>query len=168
MSESSEAVASEGLAGESSSTEEASTFRERLYASWWIWPLPIAAAVLLAAEVHLGYPGFRAWLPYAVLIPAAVAVLLWLSRTRIEVTGGELVAGDARLPLRFIADAEVINPSEKQRALGPELDPAAFIVHRPWARSAVRIWLDDDNDPTPYWIVSTRRPKELTEVLTPH
>lgn len=168
MSESSEVAASDGRAGKPSSTEKTWAFRERLYASWWTWPLPIAAAVLLAAEVHLGYPGVRAWLPYVALVPAAVALLLWLSRTRIEITDDELLAGDARLPLRFIADAEVIMPSEKQRALGPDLDPAAFIVHRPWARGAVRIWLDDDNDPTPYWIISTRRAEELTELLRPH
>ena len=27
------------------------------------------AAGLLAAEVHLGYPGVRAWLPYVLLLP---------------------------------------------------------------------------------------------------
>ncbi len=141
-------------------------FRERLYASWWTWPLPLAAAVLLAAEVHMGYPGVRAWLPYLVLVPAAIAVPLWLSRTTVVVDRDELWAGDAHIPLRLVADVDVIPPREKQRALGPDLDPAAFVVHRPWAPAAVRVWLDDDNDPTPYWVVSTRHPHELAELLT--
>ncbi|RCW43987.1 DUF3093 family protein [Halopolyspora algeriensis] len=166
MSESSEATASGGTAGKPNKAGESFAFRERLYASWWTWPLPIAVAVLLAAEVHMGYPGVRAWLPYVVLVPAAVALLLWLSRTTIDITGEELAAGDARLSLRFIADAETVTAAEKRRALGPDLDPAAFIVHRPWVSTAVRIWLDDDNDPTPYWILSTRRPEELVTALT--
>ncbi|MBA8825690.1 hypothetical protein FHX42_003056 [Saccharopolyspora lacisalsi] len=149
----------------SAESERRPLFRERLYASWWMWPLPVAAAVLLGAEVHLGYPGVRAWLPYVVLIPLAVAVLFWLSRTTVEVTEEELRAGDARLPRRFIEDAEIVRASEKQRALGPELDPTAFVVHRPWAPTAVRVWLDDANDPTPYWVVSTRHPRELAALL---
>lgn len=143
----------------------ASEYRERLYASWWTWPLPLIAAVLLAAEVHMGYPGVRAWLPYAVLVPLAIAVPLVLGRTRIEVTGGELWVGDAHLPLRFIEDAEVIPRNEHRRALGPDLDPAAFLVHRSWVRTSVRVWLDDPDDPTPYWVVSTRHPEKLREAL---
>jgi hypothetical protein len=125
----------------------------------------VTAAVLLAAEVHMGYPGVRAWLPYVVLVPLAIAVPLWLGRTKVEVTNDELWVGDAHLPLRFVEDAEVIPASEKRRALGPDLDPAAFIVHRPWIATAVRVWLDDENDPTPYWVISTRRPQELADRL---
>ena len=31
----------------------------------------------------------------------------------------------------------------------------------------VLIVLDDPEDPTPYWLVSTRRPAELAALLTP-
>ena len=142
-----------------------SVFRERLHASWWTWPLPLIIAVLLAAEVHMGHPGIRAWLPYLVLLPLAVLVPLLLGRTKVEIVDGELRAGDARLPLRFVEDAETIDPGEKRRALGPNLDPAAFVLHRAWVRGAVRVWLDDEDDPTPYWILSTRRPQELVDAL---
>lgn len=123
------------------------------------------AAVLLAAEVHMGHPGVRAWLPYVLLVPLAVAVPAWLSRTKVEVVDGELWVGDAHLPLRYVDDAEVIPASDKRRALGPDLDPAAFLVHRAWIGPAIRIWLNDDNDPTPYWVISTRRPEELSKLL---
>lgn len=142
-----------------------SAFRERLYASWWTWPLPLVIAVLLGAEVHMGHPGIRAWLPYLVLVPLAVLVPLLLGRTKVEIVDGELRAGDARLPLRFVEDAETIDPREKRGALGPNLDPAAFVLHRAWIRGAVRVWLDDEDDPTPYWVLSTRRPQELVDAL---
>lgn len=175
MSESAEATSqARGTPGQVNGGGEASSgdqvnehpaFRERLYASWWTWPLPVVAAVLLAAEIHMGYPGVRAWLPYIVLIPLAIAVPLSLGRTKVEVTGSELWVGDAHLPLRFVADAEVITADEHRTALGPDLDPASFVRHRPWIRTAVRVWLDDENDPTPYWVISTRRPEKLTDVL---
>jgi hypothetical protein len=50
---------------------------------------------------------------------------------------------------------------------GVDLDARAFLKIRPWVKPVVRIELDDDNDPTPYWLVSTRRPKELAAALTP-
>nr|WP_228045937.1 DUF3093 domain-containing protein [Saccharopolyspora sp. HNM0983] len=136
-----------------------------MYSSWWTWPLPLIAAVLLAAEVHMGYPGVRAWLPYVLLVPVAIAVPISLGRTKVEVADGEFRAGDAHVPLRFIADAEVVTAAEKRRALGPDLDPAAFVRHRPWISTGVRVWLDDENDPTPYWVISTRRPEQLAEIL---
>ncbi|MER6989891.1 DUF3093 domain-containing protein [Saccharopolyspora hirsuta] len=165
MSESVEAASTTGdTPGQANSTERP-VFRERLYAAWWSWPLPLIGAVLMAAQVHMGYPGIRAWLPYAVLVPLAIAIPLWLGRTKVEVTGGELWVGDAHLPLRFVDEVEVIPPQEQRRALGPDLDPAAFMVHRSSIRTSVRIWLDDPDDPTPYWVVSTRRPEELVKAL---
>jgi len=43
------------------------TFRERLYVTPWFWLLLLLAAGLLAAEVHMGFPGVRSWLPYVIL-----------------------------------------------------------------------------------------------------
>ncbi|MBB5156310.1 DUF3093 domain-containing protein [Saccharopolyspora phatthalungensis] len=165
MSESVEAASLAGDTPGQANSKGHPVFRERLHAAWWTWPLPVIAAVLLAAEVHMGYPGVRAWLPYVVLVPLAIAVPVWLSRTKIEIVDGELWVGDAHLPLRFIDEVEVIAPAEQRRALGPDLDPAAFMVHRASIRTSVRIWLNDPADPTPYWVVSTRRPAELAAAL---
>ncbi|SFT78462.1 Protein of unknown function [Actinopolyspora lacussalsi subsp. righensis] len=165
VSDSSEAAPESGPTTGLNDTTGEIRYRERLHVSWWSWPLPLVAAALLAAEVHMGYPGIRAWLPYAVLLPLSIALPVWLSRTRLVVTERELRAGNARLPLRFVSDVEVIPRERKRRALGPELDPAAFMMHSPWAPTAARIWLDDPDDPTPYWVISTRHPERLAEVL---
>jgi hypothetical protein len=53
----------------------------------------------------------------------------------------------------------------KQVALGPELDPAAHLVHRAWIGPVVRIEVTDPDDPTPYWIVSSRDPDALVAAL---
>jgi hypothetical protein len=36
---------------------------------------------------------------------------------------------------------------------------------RAWARTAVRVEVLDPADPTPYWLVSTRRPDELAAAI---
>ncbi|GDY32920.1 DUF3093 domain-containing protein [Gandjariella thermophila] len=141
------------------------TFGERLYVPWWGWPLPLAAAVLLAAEVHMGYPGVRAWLPYLITIPIVLLAMAWLSRVRIELRDGELWVGDAHLPVEYIGEVEVLTGTAKRKALGPELDPQAFVVHRGWVKSALRVELTDPRDPTPYWVFSVRSADRLAELL---
>ncbi|MFD6793540.1 MULTISPECIES: DUF3093 domain-containing protein [Prauserella salsuginis group] len=143
-------------------------FSERLYMAWWCWPLPLIGAALLAAEVHMGYPGVRAWLPYVILLPLAALLLLGFGRLKIQVTGGgrpELWVGDAHLPLRHVGAVEVIGKGARRRTLGPELDPAAFVVNRGWVPTLVRVEVTDPDDPTPYWLFSTRHPERVAALL---
>jgi hypothetical protein len=140
-------------------------YAERLYVTWYWWPLPMLAALILAAEVHMGYGGLRAWLPYAVLLPLTALIIFRMGRTPIEVGVDELRVDDARLPLSFVGAVQIIPVDAKRKALGPHLDPAAYVVHRGWVGPLVRVQLTDPADPTPYWIFSTRHPERLAELL---
>src|SRR5690606_20706987 len=136
---------------------------------WW-WPVAFAIAGLLAAEIHMGAPGLRAWLPYVLLFPVPVWGLLWLSRHRLAVAAAaegkpELRVDRAHQPGEFIARAAVVPASAKSAALGRQLDPAAYVQHRPWIGSMVLLVLDDPDDPTPYWLISTRRPERVLAAL---
>lgn len=141
------------------------TYSERLWVPIWWWPIGIGIAALLAAELHMGAPGVYEWVPYAVLVPCALWTLVWLSRRRIEVVDGELVVEQAHLPVELISRGVVVPASAKSAALGRQLDPAAFVRHRPWIKTMALIVLDDQDDPTPYWLISTRRPAELLAAL---
>ncbi|MHA6783567.1 DUF3093 domain-containing protein [Pseudonocardia saturnea] len=147
-------------------TSGTSGFDERLSVPWW-WYLPsTGVAVLLGAEIHMGYPGLRSWIGYAVLIPLAALVLVWLGRARVQVRDGELRAGPATLPLRHVGRVDVIRGrDDKQVALGPDLDPAAYMLHRAWVKPVVRLEVTDPQDPTPYWVVSVRDADALVRAL---
>lgn len=137
---------------------------------WWWWPPALVVVVLMAAEVHMGHPGVRAWLPYVLLIPMAVAALVWLGRVRVGVAPGddggpEVRAGVAHLPVRLVGRVDVATGEAKRAALGPDLDPDAFVVHRPWVGPVVRLEVLDPDDPAPYWVVSTRHPERLLSAL---
>jgi Protein of unknown function (DUF3093) len=146
-------------------SEEPAVYEERLRVPLW-WALPaFGVAVLLAAEVHMGYPGVRSWLPYLLLLPLAAVALVALSRTTVRLAGGELWVGRAHLPVEFVGDVELVPRAEKRRALGPELDPAAFLMHRGWVGPMLRVRVTDPQDPTPYWIFSVRHPERLADAL---
>ena len=140
-------------------------FEERLAVPWWWWPLGFGVAVLLAAEVHMGYPGVRAWLPYLLIVPLVGVVLAFMGRHRVALHGDKLRVGPARIAVRELGQPEVIYSDAKRRALGPDLDPAAFALHTGWVGSVVRIPVTDPADPTPYWIFSVRQADKLVALL---
>ncbi|TSD96119.1 DUF3093 domain-containing protein [Skermania sp. ID1734] len=146
-------------------------YSERLGVPLWWWPVAVAITFLLAAEIHMGAPGIRAWLPYVVLLPLPVWALLWLGRIRVEVTAAdsqtpaELRVGRAHLPLELISRGGAVPRTAKSAAMGRQLDPMAFVVHRPWVAEMALVVLNDPDDPTPYWLISTRKPAQLLAAL---
>jgi hypothetical protein len=138
---------------------------EHLFAPWWLWLAGLIVAAVIAAEVGLGAPGLRTWVPYAMLLPLAALGLWWMGRIRVAVDAEELRVDDARLPVRFVADAIPLDPAGKRELLGVHADPLAFVVQRPWVRGTVQVVLNDPADPTPYWVISSRHPDRLAAAL---
>ncbi|MFY1621112.1 DUF3093 domain-containing protein [Micromonospora sp. WMMD736] len=153
-------------------TAQTVRYRERLRVPWWWWVPGLALAGLIALEVTWGVTTLPSWLPYAVLLPVAAVVLLWLGRTELRVVGSEpgdieLWVGAAHLPVGVVARSAEVPRSAKSAALGRQLDPAAYVVHRAWVGPMVLLVLDDADDPTPYWLVSTRHPDRVLAALRP-
>ncbi len=151
-------------------TTQTVRYREQLRVPWWWWPLALALAALIALEVNQGVRALPNWLPFAVLFPVAAIVLIWLGRTELQVTssdsGTELWIGGAHLPVAVIARTAEVPRSAKSAALGRQLDPAAYIVHRGWVGPMVLLVLDDPDDPTPYWLISAKYPDKVLAALT--
>ena len=76
------------------------------------------------------------------------------------------IVDDARLPLSCVREVMVLDPLAKRDLLGPNAEQYAFVIQRPWVAGAVQIILADPTDPTPYWLISSRRPAELAATLT--
>jgi hypothetical protein len=144
-------------------------YSERLWVPWWWWPPALAVAALIALEVNQGVRSLPDWVPFAVLLPVAAVVLLWFGKTEVRVvsgTGGtELWVGAAHLPVNVIERSAEVPKTAKSAALGRQLDPAAFVVHRAWVGPMVLLILDDPDDPTPYWLVSCRHPERVLAAL---
>lgn len=144
-------------------------YREQLWVPWWWWPTGIGLSAVLATEVNMGVRNLPDWLAYVVCAAVAVGVLLWLSRIEVAVIGTgsevELLAGQAHLPVSVISRTAVVPRSAKSAALGRQLDPAAFVLHRNWVGPMALVVLDDPDDPTPYWMVSTRHPDRVLAAL---
>lgn len=141
-------------------------YDERLTVPWRWWLVATAVVVVLSAPFGLSVVGPPGWLVAFVALAAVVAAgLWWLGRIRVAVAHGELLVDDARLPVRFVAEAIPLDAESRRELLGPQADPLAFVVQRPWVAGAVQVVLNDPADPTPYWLVSTRAPERLAAAL---
>lgn len=145
-------------------------FSERLTVPWWTWPAGLALAAFASAEIFLGASPEINWIPYAILIPLTIVGLLRLGRVRVRVdpidsTAPELRVDDAHIPVSFVTEVNVIDAATKRELLGPLAAPHVFVVERPWIGGAVRVAIDDPADPTPYWVISSRRPAALAQAI---
>jgi hypothetical protein len=139
-------------------------FRERLWPAPWLF---ISTALVIPASLLV-------FLPISIPAGAAVAAGLYAlcvgallaSAPLIEVRDGELIAGRARLPLTAVGSATGFVADEAQAERGVRLDARAWLLIRGWVSPVVRVELDDPADPTPYWLISTRKPTELAAALT--
>lgn len=131
-----------------------------------VWLLAPFAGLLLALVVlPLSLPGAAAVLA---VTTATLGLLLWRASDRVVVTDGTdpgLRAGPAFLEAWHIGDVVPLDAAETRYVLGPGANVLAYLAHRGWITTAVRVEVRDDEDPTPYWVVSTRRPLELTSAL---
>lgn len=142
---------------------------ERMYAPWWLW---IAGGAVGAGAGALFFMGIVEWWRIAIMaaFPLAIwAVLWWVGRLQVRVidddTGRHFQADDATVSTSVIAEVEVLEATALRDAMSVALHPLAFMIQRPWMSQAVRLHLNDENDPTPYWIISTRHPHELRDIL---
>jgi hypothetical protein len=139
-------------------------YRERLGAPVWFW----AVSVVVTATLGIAY-GARlgpVWgLGAFVVSTALVAWLLLVTAPLVVVDDRVLRAGRARLPLRHVARVVVLDAERTREAKGPKADTRAYLCLRGWVPTTVLVEVDDPDDPHPYWLVSTRRPRELAPVL---
>ncbi|MBK5249242.1 MAG: DUF3093 domain-containing protein [Actinomycetales bacterium] len=138
-------------------------FTERLNPSLAVWAL--APGVGLMAFISFLPVHRTSALVIGLVVAVTTAVVLYRLTPTLAVADGELRAGRARLPLEVVGTVDVLEREQVREAMGPGLDARAFVLHRAWVPTAVRVHLQDPHDPTPYWVLSTRRPHELADAL---
>jgi hypothetical protein len=138
-------------------------YREKLWPTPWIY---IASALLIPASILVLAPvSMPAGIVTGVVLYLALVWSLAITAPVIEVQGGRLRAGRAEIALDHIGEATAADEEQARVERGTGLDARAFLVIRGWIKPVVRVPVVDPADPTPYWLISTRRPKELAAAI---
>ena len=141
----------------------ATPYAERL----WLGPLGWVLLVVFAVMMSIAFIPVDVRLAAVVGLAVVVAgaAVLVVAAPRIDVRDGTFRAGGAHIPTALLGAVVALDAAETKAELGPRLDARAHLVLRGWIHTAVRVELRDPQDPTPYWVVSTRHPAELAAAL---
>jgi hypothetical protein len=142
----------------------ATPYEERLTAprSWWLISFLVGVSMALVL------------LPFGTLpllgglvggTAAAAVVASAYGSPRIRVVGGFLIAGEAKIPVSALGEAEVLDAREAAAWRTYKADTRAFLLLRAYIPTALRVEVTDPEDPTPYLYLSTREPERLAEAL---
>jgi hypothetical protein len=141
------------------------SYRERLTAplSWWVAALIFGGIcgwiMVVAANPVWG-------LVTSVVATAAAGLLVWAYGALTVRAGSDGIrVGDAFLPISAVGTAVALDRVAFRANLGPESDARAWLRTRPYVDTGVRVTVDDQDDPTPYWLVSARRPEKVVAAL---
>ncbi|MGW7259844.1 DUF3093 domain-containing protein [Streptomyces sp. NPDC054834] len=142
----------------------AAPYDERLTAprSWWLisFLVGIAFALVLLPFGPLpllgGLVGGTA---------AAAVVASSYGSVRIRVVGDSLIAGEAKIPVTALGDAEFLDAEEARAWRTYKADTRAFLLLRAYIPTALRVEVTDPADPTPYLYLSTRDPEGLAAAI---
>lgn len=138
-------------------------YREKLWPNAWMF---IATALVIPASILVLAPiSIEAGIATAVVLYGGCVTLLLLASPSITVDNGVLTAGRARIQLTQTGEATGFTGSEASAERGVRLDARAWMLIRGWVASVVRVPVIDPADPTPYWLISTRRPTELAAAI---
>ncbi|MCD9872884.1 DUF3093 domain-containing protein [Streptomyces guryensis] len=142
----------------------ATPYEERLTAprSWWLISFLVGVSFAL---IMLPF-GTLPLLGGLVGGTAAMAVAASsYGSVRIRVVGGSLIAGEAKIPVTALGEAEILDPEEARAWRTYKADTRAFLLLRAYIPTALRVEVTDPEDPTPYLYLSTREPERLAEAL---
>lgn len=147
-------------------------YRERQWVPWYWWLMAAFVVVISTATVSLNRGILWVIIPAILLSAIAVWVLLTWSSTVVQVEqDGDgtrwLTVKEAQLPHDVVSRSTAVPATARRNALGPQLDPAAFIVTHGWVPEHVMLVLDDPEDPTPYWLIGSKNPEKLLAAFVP-
>jgi len=138
-------------------------YREKLWPTPWIYIvslLLVPSSILVLAPVSM-----PAGIVTGIVLYLTVVGALSLTAPVVEVREGRLRAARAEIELAHTGEAVAAEDAAARAERGTGLDARAFLVIRGWIAPVVRIPIVDPADPTPYWLVSSRRPKELAAAI---
>ena len=140
-------------------------YDERLHVPlrWWVQATMFVASIWLAFVVAL--PSSVAWGAAGVVAATVVGLFLSYGSARVRVDDAVLYAGRASIPVALTADPTPLDPESTQLLAGRDANARAFLLLRPYLKRSVLVRITDPADPTPYWLVSTRRPDDLARAL---
>lgn len=139
-------------------------FKEVIRPPWWLILFLYSMLYSFVFALWAAFDDSIALIGFIVLTLLGLGVIHFATVT-ITVAEGELRIRRAHIPLRYLGEAKALDREEFMRARTRDADPAAYFALIFWVSEGIKVSVNDDRDPTPYWLISTRRADALIAAL---
>jgi len=139
-------------------------FREVIRPPLWLLAFIYFMFLSLVIAVWAALGNFSALITFIALTIALLAIAV-TGKSEVRVIEDELVIGKAHIGVKYLGDVEILDKNAMRLVRTREADPAAFLAIKFWISTGVKITLKDQRDPTPYWLVSCKKGRELKSIL---
>ena len=139
-------------------------FKEVIRPPLWLLAFIYFMFLSLVIAVWAALGNFSALITFIALTIALLAIAV-TAKSEVRVIKDELVIGKAHIGVKYLADVEILDKNAMRLLRTRDADPAAFLAIKFWMSTGVKITLNDPRDPTPYWLVSCKKGKELKSTL---
>ena len=131
-----------------------------------IWVLAFIYFLLLSLVIAI-WAAFDTTATIAALAAATIAIiyLAFAMRSTISVDGKELRIDRAHIDIKYLGDVKILDSSAMRLLRTRDADPAAYLAIKFWASVGVKITVVDPRDPTPYWLITSKRGEEIAALL---
>ena len=139
-------------------------FKEVIRPPLWLLAFIYFMFLSLVIAVWAALGNFSALITLIALTIALLAIAV-TAKSEVRVAQDELVIGKAHIGVKYLAGVEILDKNAMRLLRTRDADPAAFLAIKFWMSTGVKITLNDPRDPTPYWLVSCKKGKELKSTL---
>jgi len=138
-------------------TSNSASYSERVFPglSFFLATLFAPAALYL---IVLAFDDFWALITFVVSEIVIIFLGLFAAPT-LSLSSKMLSIGRVSIPTQYVKGITAIEASAQQSEKGPKLNPSAYVRFQVGVKGLLKVELNDPNDPTPYWLISSRNPE---------
>jgi hypothetical protein len=139
-------------------------FKEVIRAPLWLIAFVYFLFLSMVLSIWAALGNTPALITFGVLTIWLV-YLYFKTALKIQVDQTHLRVGNAALEHVYIGEVEVLTPAQVKLIRTRDADPLAFLAIRFWSSKAVKVQVLDARDKTPYWLITTKKGRELLTAL---
>jgi hypothetical protein len=131
-----------------------------------IWVLAFIYFLFLSLVIAI-WAAFDNSVTLIAFIAATIAIIYiaFAMRSTITFDGKELRIDRAHIDIKYLGEATILDAPAMRLLRTRDADPAAYLAIRFWIPKGVKITVVDPRDPTPYWLITSKRGEEIAALL---
>jgi hypothetical protein len=131
-----------------------------------IWLLAFIYFLFLSLVIAI-WAAFDNTVTLIAFIAATIAIIYiaFAMRSTITFDGKDLRIDRAHIDIKYLGEATILDSPAMRLMRTRDADPAAYLAIRFWIPKGVKITVVDPRDPTPYWLITSKRGEEIAALL---